>query len=264
MHRHSCLFPLLLLLAGAAAPLHAQTLNDIAPGGAWNGTRSWSVFAQYSPTSTHLVLGIVDQRTFIALGGEFNQRLAANRVDQFFWAPEIRPLMVESDPAQTGFQYNLCALVTLGQPCTPASGYYRFPEKRPVINTGVQTSDQSAVIAGLPYYQNYTFHYGRRWTYVSGVSPLAFRWVFRPQAPVQPLLGVSAGVAFATRDIPMFETSAFNFTFGCSAGFQVWRNRAHATRVEYRFQHLSNAGMGPFDPGIDSQMVQVSYVWGWR
>jgi Lipid A 3-O-deacylase (PagL) len=34
--------------------------------------------------------------------------------------------------------------------------------------------------------------------------------------------------------------------------------------VEYRFQHLSNADIGYNDPGIDSQMIHISYVWGLR
>ncbi len=210
------------------------------------------------------MLGVTDQRVFLSAGGGYNLRLAAHSAWQLFYAPEVRPVMIESDPVATGFQYSVCAPTPSGQPCTPASGTYKYPQKVPVMNTDLRNASYDGVIFGQSFYQNYTFAYGRRWTYVGALSPLGFRVSFFPRSRLQPIIGATAGFAVSTRDIPMFDTSAFNFTFGFGAGFQFWRSPGRATQIEYRFQHLSNADIGYNDPGVDSQMIHISYVWGRR
>lgn len=255
---------LLLTLVMAGPRLRAQSVSAILPDGTWSTPRGWSVFTEYSPDSSHILLGIVNQRTFFTVGGAWNQRLSTHRGWQLFYAPEVRPLMVESDPVQTGFAYDACAPTAAGQPCTPLSGSFRFPHKLPVVNTALRSEDYGGVILGQSYYQNFTFAYARRWTYVGALSPVGFRASFLPRARLQPILEANAGFAVSNRDIPMFDTSAFNFTFSFGGGFQLWRTPTRATQIEYRFQHLSNADIGYNDPGIDSQMIHVSYLWGRR
>ncbi len=259
---------ILLVTAGfPAAQLHAQTAGDDAPDRPWSTRRSYSVFTEYSPDSSHILLGDTGQRLFVTVGGSFSQRLVLNRVWQFSWAPEVRPVVLESDPVQTGFDYNFCfptSVSGLGLPCTPESGSYRYPQKVPQLNTGIRVQDASFTYEGQTYYQDYAFLYGRRWTWAGGISPIAFRAGFLPGRRLQPILGLTGGFVASPRDIPMFDTSAFNFTFSFGAGFQFWRDRTHATQIEYRIQHLSNADIGFSDPGVDSQMIHVSYVWGRR
>jgi len=239
-------------------------MPEPAGNSGWSTPRSWSLFGEYSPNSSHIILGLSDQRMFFSLGGGYNLRLAAHSGWQLFYAPEVRPVMLESDPVATGFQYNVCAPTVGGQPCTPLSGSYRYPEKVPVMNTNVGSTNYSATILGQTYYQMYSYAYGRRWTYVGALSPLAFRASFLPRSRLQPIVGANAGIAVSSRDLPMFDTSAFNFTFGVGAGFQLWRSPGRASLIEYRFQHFSNADIGYNDPGIDSQMIHVSYLWGRR
>jgi Lipid A 3-O-deacylase (PagL) len=254
---------LLLALAVSAAPLRGQ--SPLYPEHGWSTPRrSWSVFTEYSPDSSHIMLGITGGRTFATVGASWSQRLYKGRSWQLFYAPEVRPLMIERDPVQTGIDYKICIANTLGQPCTPQSGYYHYPHAIPSLSTSVKEVDYSASFAGQSYYQDYSFNYGRRSTYVGGLSPLGFQAAFLPRSRLQPIAGATAGFAVSPRDIPMFYTSAFNFTFGFGAGLQFWRDPRHATRVEYRFQHLSNADIGYNDPGIDSQMIHISYVWGLR
>lgn len=255
-----CLVFLMALFSGS---LFAQR-SGIPSGSLWSAPRSWSVFTEYSPNSSHIFLGISQQRTFFTLGGTFTQRLFLNRKWAFSYAPEVRPLMAESDPVQTGAAYDLC-IFPLSQPCTPLVGTVRYPHELPVLSTAMKAQSYSATVDGQTIYQNYRFFYGRRWTYVGGFSPLGFRATFRPRARLQPILGITGGFAVSPRDIPLFRSSAFNFTFSFGAGFQFWRTRTHATQFEYRIQHLSNGDVGTStDPGIDSQMIHVSYVWGRR
>ncbi len=70
------------------------------------------------------------------------------------------------------------------------------------------------------------------------------------------------GFAVSPRDIPMFDSSAFNFTFSLGAGFDLFRTPTRAMRFEYRVQHLSNAYIGTTNPGIDAQMIHLGYSWG--
>ena len=258
----------LALLFAAALPgarLQAQAGEGGPAAPVWSAPRSFSVFAEYSPDSSHILLGDTGQREFVTVGATFSRRLSLHRSWEFSWTPEIRPIMAESDPVMIGHDYDLCIPMTpagVGQPCTPEAGYYHYPHEVPAANTGLRVQDTTFSFAGQTYYQDYAFFYGRRWTYVAGLSPLAFRASFLPRRRLQPMLSLTGGFAVSPRDIPMFDTSAFNFTFSFGGGFRFWRDRTHATEIEYRFQHLSNATIGYNDPGIDSQFVHLSYTWG--
>lgn len=248
----------LLLTTG----LQAQSWQP-RPEGFWSLPRSWSMFTEYSPDSSHIFLGISQDRVIVAVGASYRLRLQVNRDWELSWTPEIRPLMAESDPVQLGYQYNVCTFPNgnVNRPCTPKSGTGFLPHKLPVLFAGSQVQDESGSIDGQPYYEDYSFIYGRRWTYLGGMSPLDFTAALLPRHRVQPLLRISAGFAVSPRDIPMFDSSAFNFTFSAGGGVRLWDTPTHATQLEFRIQHLSNAYIGYTDPGIDSRLIQVSYQW---
>jgi hypothetical protein len=75
------------------------------------------------------------------------------------------------------------------------------------------------------------------------------------------MVQAAGGIAVSPRDIPMFDTSELNFTFGLGAGLRLWHSPTRATLLEFRLQHLSNAYIGNTDPGVDSRVVELSYVW---
>ena len=64
------------------------------------------------------------------------------------------------------------------------------------------------------------------------------------------------------RDIPVFKSSAFNFTFSFGGGLEWFRESKRSWIVEYRVQHLSNKDIGFTNPGFDSQFVRVGYRFG--
>ncbi len=255
----------LLIAAGlAAAPLRAQSPDS--PRAA-HFTHSFAIFTEYSPDSSPIILGDSGQRKLVTLGATYSLPLVQKRLWQFSWAPEIRPIIAESDPVETGYNYSICVPLTLaaiGQPCTPQSGYAHYPHKIPVIHTGRRTEDNTFTFYGQTYYDDFTLFYGRRWTYAAGISPVSFRAAFLPQRRLQPILGFTGGFIVSPRDIPIFDSSAFNFTFSFGGGFQFWRTPTHAMLIEYRIHHLSNADIGAVNPGVDSQIIHVGYVWGRR
>ncbi|MFY9938048.1 MAG: acyloxyacyl hydrolase [Silvibacterium sp.] len=241
---------------------HAQAVVQeptIKPG---SSPRTWSIFTEYSPGSSAIILGYTNQREFVTVGAAFTQRLFRNRIWALDYRAEIRPLIAESDPVLTGNYYNVDLPPIAGFPGVKESGYVRLPHERPVLSTARKVENYTFTYNGQTYYQDYTFTYGRRWTYVGGLSPLGLEAKFLPQSKIQPVLTLMTGFAVSPRDIPMFDSSAFNFTFSLGAGFDFFRRPNRSMRFEYRLQHLSNASIGAINPGIDSQMMHVGYSWG--
>jgi hypothetical protein len=247
----------IVILAGIlpGGIVHAQAVLPVPSGHFGSSPRSWSVFTEYSPNSSHIFLGDTNQREFITLGASFTQRLFRNRIWALDYRAEIRPLMVESDPAINQLTFHVT-----GQD----DEVDNLPRKYPVLNP----------INPLLMYQIYvpysatpltvveTGRYTRRWTYVGGLSPAGLQARFLPHSRIQPVLTLMTGFTVSPRDIPTFDSSAFNFTFSFGAGIDFFRTSTRAVRLEYRLHHLSNAGTGATNPGIDSQMIHLGYSWG--
>ena len=255
--------PILLLALVITAILQAQSVVQAPQAQPDSSKRAWSIFTEYSPGSSHIILGVAREREFVTVGAGFTQRLFQNSVWSLGYRAEVRPLMVESDPVQTGQYYNI-NLPPIGSfPGQQESGYYRLPHEMPVLSTGLRSVNHTFTYKGQTYFQDYTFTYGRRWTYVAGLSPAGLQAKFLPRSRIQPVFTLMTGFTISTRDVPVFDSSAFNFTFSFGAGFDFLERPKHSMRLEYRIQHLSNAYLGTgIDPGIDSQIVHVGYSWG--
>ena len=217
---------------------------------------SWSIFSEYSPNSSHIFLGISEQRKFFNIGGAFTQRLFLKKHVGLFYMAEIKPLMLESDPVLKEL------ITTLTGPDGTVTFDQKFLPAIPVISTGPSVITDSTMRNGNTDSATFELFYSRRWTYAFGLSPVGFRIGFLPRARVQPDLTLLGGFAVSPRDIPVFDSSAFNFTFSLGTGIEFFQRPRHATRVEYRIQHLSNKYIGYTNPGVDSQMIQASFVWG--
>jgi opacity protein-like surface antigen len=244
------------------AVVHAQAVvqeSTVKPG---SSQRTWSVFTEYSPGSSHIILGYTNEREFVTLGAAFTQRIHQGGVWSLDYRGEVRPLMVEGDPVLTGDYYNVNLPAVGPYPPLQASGYVRLPHEMPVLSTGVKSSDYTFTVNGQSYYIDESFTYGRRWTYVGGLSPAGLEAKFLPRSRMQPVLTLMTGFVVSPRDIPMFDSSAFNFTFSFGAGFDFFQRPNRSMRFEYRIQHLSNAYLGATNPGIDSQVIHVGYAWG--
>lgn len=243
------------LSAVPARAAHRDLIHPYAPA------HTWAVFGEYSPSSSHIILGAAREREFAALGLAYTHNMYRGQHWDLSYLFEVRPFMAESDPVMTGFAYNIDLPGANGSPAVRASGVIHFSHELPVLEIGPRVSDITFTYKGKKYYADYTQYYGRRWTYVGGMSPLGLKINFFPHSRLQPMLTANGGFAASLRDVPMFDTSAGNFTFSFGAGFDVFRRFGYPLRLEYRIQHFSNAYVGN-DPGIDSQMIYVGYVWG--
>jgi hypothetical protein len=98
----------------------------------------------------------------------------------------------------------------------------------------------------------------RKKVYGGGIDPIGFQWNFRRQRTWQPFLNTQGGFLYFTDQVPVPESSRFNFTFSFGTGVQVFRG-TRALTLGYKFHHISNAQTGHYNPGIDSNLFYVGW-----
>ena len=84
-----------------------------------------------------------------------------------------------------------------------------------------------------------------------GITPLQFRYVFRPKFRIHPYLFAGAGFLYA--HINRRETrSDWNFNPQFGAGFYYTLSDALSLILEYRHIHISNAGLHEDNAGLNA------------
>jgi opacity protein-like surface antigen len=224
---------------------------------AYSNRKVFSGFVEYSNDSSHMLLGYADGRKITALGASFEQRSFLSSNFTGSWLAEVRPYMTVTDPTMTGF-----ALKFPQQPSY--SGTVLFTSPIPVDSRVTSTPlnvilvTQNQVYAGTATYLG-----GTRSTYVSGFSPLGYKLSAFPHRRMQPFVTGLGGFAVSPRDIPVFNSSTFNFTFEAGAGVEIYQTHTRSCQLEYRYHHLANAAGGSSaNPGIDSGVFKVTYSFG--
>jgi hypothetical protein len=219
---------------------------------------SVAAFAEYSNSSSHIILGDDRQRKFAGVALAYQRRLSASRWMAWNYSAEIRPLLFESDPTLVGERLT----VTLNGETHVYE--VRLPQPEPIENVRLYPDQtiSGTTREGDSFTEVLHMELSRRWTYSPGVTPLGFSVHFAPEHRLQPFLASTAGFIVSTRDIPEFYTSAFNFTFSFGGGVEWFRDHRRSWTVEYRVQHMSNKDIGYSNPGVDSQFIRVGYRFG--
>jgi opacity protein-like surface antigen len=203
-----------------------------------------------------MLLGYADGRKITAIGASMERRSFLGRNVSGAWVAEVRPFMAVSDPTMKGF--------TLEFPQQPAySGVVNFTSAVPVDKPVSRTPLNVILVTQNHVYEGTaTYIAGTRSTFVSGVSPLGYKLKAFPHRRLQPFVTGLGGFAVSPRDIPVFNSSAFNFTFEFGAGVEVFQTHTRSVQLEYRYHHLANAGNGAENPGIDSGVFKATYSFG--
>jgi hypothetical protein len=230
------------VVAFATLSLHSQESTG------YSFRQSVSIFGEYSNDSSNIILGVTQNRRLAALGLTYSRRLLHTHYVDWSYAPEVLPLIFIQDPVATStftigstvFSSAIpsaaaCKPASIVVPPDPTSGYSGFTVTRSCST---------------------------RWTYAGGLSPLGQRLNITPRKRIQPFLLGNAGFVVSTRDVPVDYSSRFNFTFEFGGGVEFFRDHHHSWSVEYRLHHLSNDYTGATNPGIDSQIVKVTYSLG--
>lgn len=239
----------LALLAVLLPVANALSQTSLEPA-YYSRLNSFGFFGEYSNDSSHILIGVSQNRKLLNFGGTYSRRVLLNRFVDGQYMAELRPILIESDPVfhvtTTFTEPPLIFIdnITLPQACKPYSVTY------------------SGVDQGAPYSETETITCGRRWTFGEGFSPIGFKWNFRPRHRIQPVFTTLAGYMFSTQPIPVAEAGSWNFTFEFGAGFEFYRSATRSIRAEYRYHHISNAYTADANPGIDSGTFQVTYAFG--
>lgn len=72
--------------------------------------------------------------------------------------------------------------------------------------------------------------------------------------------GGSAGLLAFEREVPFGNTRKLNLTFDITAAVRAPAWRSLAPVIGYKFHHLSNAGTGDFNPGLDANLWFVGVI----
>jgi opacity protein-like surface antigen len=218
----------------------------------------FSGFVEYSNDSSHMLLGYADGRKINALGASFEKRSFLKSNVTGSWLAEVRPYMTVTDPTMTGFMLKFPEQPTYSGMVTFASP---VPVDKPVNATplNVILVTQNQAYAGTATYVG-----GTRSTYVSGFSPLGYKVSAFPHRHIQPFVTGLGGFAVSPRDIPVFNSSSFNYTFELGAGVEIYQTHTRSIQMEYRYHHLANISSNGSvaNPGIDSGVLKVSYSFG--
>jgi Lipid A 3-O-deacylase (PagL) len=95
--------------------------------------------------------------------------------------------------------------------------------------------------------------------YGFGFDPWIMKWNLEPHHRISPYIEIGGGVLVSTRDIPLGEASHFNFTPTGALGVNILRGKYHWS-IDFRYFHISDAQITPFNPGTDTFGVRVG--WG--
>ena len=100
--------------------------------------------------------------------------------------------------------------------------------------------------------------------YGAGISPFGLQMNLRRGSMLQPYINGTAGVIYFTDKVPVEDSSNFNFMLGLGAGIEVWYRENQSLIFGYKYQHISNAGTAPQNPGVDSNLFYIGFTWSWR
>lgn len=227
---------------------------------------SYSVFAAYSNDSSHMILGVAENRRLLAVGADYSRRLGGRSIYSWRYQIEVIPLELLQNPKLTT---KLTTTVT-GNP-TPIS----FPAGTFQTSALQQRQCRSESGSGILYepgsggepipvgtftFSNVCSH---PWTYGFGLSPLGQKVNFLPRSRVQPYVALNAGFVAFAGTVPSDTATMFNFSFEFGGGVE-WNVRpGRAWGLDYRYHHISNAARGVANPGVDNGTFRLAYNF-WR
>lgn len=228
--------------------LHVVGVSAVAqqPRYDFNPRNSFSIFAEYSNTSSHILIGEAFNRRLAAVGASYSHRESSGPHVVWRYQLDVRPLIFLQDPtASYVIDYSPFGLPVDRIPATP------------VVNSCKSFQIPENLLRGTPAV---TKTCGTRWTYSGGISPIGQKMNLFPQRRLQPFFAANSGFVVATRDIPLDASTMFNFTFEAGAGLEWYVRPGRSWSLDWRYHHISNAGRGEQNAGIDSGILKLTYT----
>jgi hypothetical protein len=98
--------------------------------------------------------------------------------------------------------------------------------------------------------------------YGAGFNPLGLKWNFVRRGRFSPYFELSGGVLFSSHDIPTY-TNNVNFTPSAALGTHILGEKYNWS-IDVRYLHISNAGLGDFNPGLNTVQVRLGVGRFWK
>jgi hypothetical protein len=72
------------------------------------------------------------------------------------------------------------------------------------------------------------------------------------------MLETAGGIVYFDDQVPIADSSQLNFMFHFGGGIELFGENSHYLTIGYRYHHISNANLGHFNPGIDSNVIYIA------
>ncbi|MBI2683040.1 MAG: acyloxyacyl hydrolase [Acidobacteriales bacterium] len=91
--------------------------------------------------------------------------------------------------------------------------------------------------------------------------PVNFIWNFKGSKRVKPYTAIGGGLLLTNHDVPV-ATNGVNFTPQGGVGFHFMQGEHRAITAEFKYLHVSNAGLTNANSGINASFhVTIGYTW---
>jgi hypothetical protein len=91
--------------------------------------------------------------------------------------------------------------------------------------------------------------------YGVGFSPLGLKWNFERHGRLSPYFEVNGGMLVTNHNVPT-RTNSVNFTSAAALGTHILAAKYNWS-LEARYLHISNAGLGNYNPGLNTVEVRL-------
>lgn len=98
--------------------------------------------------------------------------------------------------------------------------------------------------------------------YGLGFNPLGLKWNFERRGRFSPYLELGGGAVFSNHNVPTY-TNKVNFTPSAALGTHLLGEKYNWS-VELRYLHISNAGLGNYNPGLNTVQLRVGVGRFWK
>ena len=95
-----------------------------------------------------------------------------------------------------------------------------------------------------------------RTVYAGGAEPIGLQMNFRNHRKIQPFMNATGGFLYFTRQVPVTDSSQYNFTFSFGGGVEIFYNR-RSLILGYSYHHISNGYTAKYNPGLDSHKLSI-------
>jgi opacity protein-like surface antigen len=115
------------------------------------------------------------------------------------------------------------------------------------------------ILPAAVVFQSNSVRRGGATIYGAGITPLGFKLNFGQQSWIKPFVAANVGFLYFTDDVPVPDSSHFNFTPELGLGAQFFLTPKRAVTLGYKYFHISNAGTGRHNPGLDNNVIYAGY-----